>query len=582
MQQFEKFLVVCPADTVTGGPEALHQLVAHMRDLGLNSYIVYLPFDQGAVTPHQYRKYEAPIGAYDDSEGNLIIFPEVFPMLALKVQKARAALWWLSLENFLERRHVSIFRDKFRYLKKCLKGERPFFGAATLKKLIHFSQTEHSTQYLRSCGIEPVPLIDSINEDFLTDTYLNAWAYKDNVILYNPSKGKKITGQLIAQNPQWTFIPLIGLAPDEMSKMLYSAKLYIDFGHHPGRDRLPREAAMHGCCLITGRLGPAGNSVDLPINDQYKLDTLNPNFFDKFKLLVQDVFANFDKHNEHFVSYRKWVKSEPVVFKRQIADFFLKNNRPKSSIFVVTHVSVQKEFPVNYEYIYVGGLSGKYSDTAGDNIGQLNPFFCELTALYWIWKNYDTSPEDIVGLCHYRRFFSDETTASIFFKKPLETVDASIYLGQYDLIIPQKTFIIDGLYQHYAGSHVIEDMDLMLKVIASQKNLHVDDLKSYLSNENWLAPFNMFIGKKVILDSYCDWAFPILFEIFKAVDMLGRPPHQKRAIGFLAERLFNIWLWLKKDLKVKELPVSYLHKSGFSNLNRYRKDKVMRQANEKL
>jgi hypothetical protein len=64
--------------------------------------------------------------------------------------------------------------------------------------------------------------------------------------------------------------------------------------------------------------------------------------------------------------------------------------------------------------------------------------------------------------------------------------------------------------------------------------------------------------------------------------MIDRPPHQKRAIGFLAERLFNIWLWLNKDLKVKELPVSYLHKSGFSNLNRYRKDKAMRQANEKL
>lgn len=582
MQQFEKILVICPAHTVTGGPEALHQLVAHMRDLGLNAYIVYLPFNQKAEAPPQYKKYQAPIQDYEDREGVLIIFPEVYPMLAARVKRAQAALWWLSLENFLERRHVSVLRDKFRYLKKCLRRERPFFGAASLKGLIHFSQTEHSTQYLRSCGIEPVPLIDSINEDYLTDKYLDGSAHKKDVILYNPGKGGKITNQLIEQNPEWEFIPLRGLSPDEMSKALYSAKLYIDFGHHPGRDRLPREAAMHGCCLVTGRLGSAGNSVDLPINDQYKLDTTNVEFFQQFKLLAQDIFINFEKHNERFVGYRHWLKSEPEVFKQQIANFFLKNNQLKPTIFVVTHIHAQKEFPANYEYIAVGGLPGKYSDTVGENIGQLNPFFCELTALYWIWKNYNASPDIAIGLCHYRRFFSSETLLNIFLKKPLEVAEASLYLGENDLIIPQKTFIVDGLYGHYAGSHLIGDMDLMLKIISDQKNLNLDDLKSYLVNEKWLAPFNMLISKKSILDAYCDWAFPVLFEVFECINMVDRSPHQKRAIGFLAERLFNIWLWLNQGLKIKELPVSYLHKSGFSNLNRYRKDKSIRQASEKL
>ena len=582
MQQFEKILVICPANTVTGGPEALHQLVAHMRDLDLNAYIVYLPFNQKAETPAQYKKYHAPIGDYEDGEGTLIIFPEVYPILATRVKRARAALWWLSLENFLERRHISALRDKFRYLKKCLRGERPFFGAASLKSLIHFSQTEHSTQYLRSCGIEPIPLIDSINEDYLTDKYLDGSAQKKNVILYNPGKGKKITNQLIEQNPEWEFIPLKGLAPDEMSKVLCSAKLYIDFGHHPGRDRLPREAAMHGCCLVTGRLGSAGNSVDLPINDQYKLDTTKVEFTDQFKLLVQDIFTNFEKHNQHFVDYRNWLKNEPKVFKQQIANFFVKGNQLRSSIFVVTHVDAKQEFPAHYEYIAVGGLPGKYSDAVGDNIGQLNQSFCELTALYWIWKNYNISAEEAIGLCHYRRFFSNEKLLNIFFKKPLEIAEAGVFLSKYDIIIPQKTFIVDGLYKHYAGSHLIEDMDLMLKIIADQKNLNLDDLKSYLVNENWLAPFNMFICKKSILDVYCEWAFPVLFEVFERVNMADRSPHQKRAIGFLAERLFNIWLWLNQDLKIKELPVSYLHKSGFSNLNRYRKDKSIRQTCEKL
>ncbi len=312
---------------VTGGPEALHQLVAHMRELGLPAFIVYLPFNQVAETPLPYKKYQAPVAFYEDAAGDLIIFPEVHPSLAMRVQYAQAALWWLSLENFLERRHVSVLRDKIRYLKRVIKGDRPLFGAASLKKLIHFSQTEHSTQYLRSCSIEPVPLIDSINEDFLTDRYLDKIDHKQNVILYNPTKGKKVTAELIRDNPEWEFIPLKGLNPQQLSEKLYHAKLYIDFGHHPGRDRMPREAAMHGCCLITGILGSAGNAIDLPIPQKYKLDSSQPDFLSLFKSLATDVMVNFDSHYRQFDDYRIWLKNEPEIFKQQIANYFYSDLR---------------------------------------------------------------------------------------------------------------------------------------------------------------------------------------------------------------------------------------------------------------
>lgn len=325
--QYQKILVVCPANAVTGGPEALHQLVDHMNHLGLPAYICYLPFDKTAATPMPYAKYTAPVSAYEDAPGNLIIFPEVYPYLALKVKHGQAALWWLSLENFLERRHVSALYDKFRYFKRVLKGKRPLAGAKALKHLIHFSQTEHSTQYLRSCGIEPVPLIDSINESFLTDRYLGSDIHKQNIILYNPSKGKKVTAKLIKDNPQWQFLPLSGLNREQLSEKLSTAKLYIDFGHHPGRDRMPREAAMHGCCLITGLLGSAGNYVDLPIPTTYKIDSASPEFQKIFKELVQDIFVRFDAHFEAFNDYRTYLKSEPAIFKKQIKDFFGSNGQ---------------------------------------------------------------------------------------------------------------------------------------------------------------------------------------------------------------------------------------------------------------
>ncbi len=323
MNKYNKILVVCPSGAITGGPEALHQLVAHMNNLGLPAYMVYLPFDKVAEAPEPYKCYKAPVARYEDVIGNLIIFPEVLPMLALKVRYAKSALWWLSLENFLERRHVWPLHDKVRYIKKVIKGQRPVDGAKNLKSLLHFSQTEHSTQYLRSCGIEPIPLIDSINEDFLTNKYLDKTSHKQDIILYNPTKGRKVTEALIKAYPQWRFVPLKGLNRDELSEALYSAKMYIDFGHHPGRDRMPREAAMHGCCLITGILGSAGNVVDLPIPRKYKFDSSTPDFIADFGKLAGDIFSHFDQHFSTLLEYRNYLKSEPKIFRQQIRDYFL-------------------------------------------------------------------------------------------------------------------------------------------------------------------------------------------------------------------------------------------------------------------
>lgn len=322
MSQFNKILVVCPAGAVTGGPEALHQLVDHMNHLGLPAYIVYLPFGRTAEAPEPYRHYNAPVASYEDSPGNLIIFPEVYPMMALQVKRAQAGLWWLSLENFLERRHIWALHDKVRYWKRALKGQRPWGGAKDLKSLLHFSQTEHVTQYLRTCGIEPIPLIDSINEGFLKNKYLDKITHKQDIILYNPTKGNKVTQALIAAYPHWQFVPLRGLNREQLSEKLYSAKLYIDFGHHPGRDRMPREAAMHGCCLITGILGSAGNDIDLPIPKQYKLNSSSGDFVESFGVLAADVMGNFSQHWNALAVYRQWLQDEPRVFKQQIADYF--------------------------------------------------------------------------------------------------------------------------------------------------------------------------------------------------------------------------------------------------------------------
>jgi len=53
--------------------------------------------------------------------------------------------------------------------------------------------------------------------------------------------------------------------------------MYIDFGTHPGKDRIPREAALRNCIVLTNRNGAADNNVDVPIPNEYKIHSVLSN-----------------------------------------------------------------------------------------------------------------------------------------------------------------------------------------------------------------------------------------------------------------------------------------------------------------
>ena len=124
--------------------------------------------------------------------------------------------------------------------------------------------------------------------------------------------------------------------------------------------------------------------------------------------------------------------------------------------------------------IHVGRKNAKeklnmIGDDSGENISIKNPFFCELTATYWIWKN---SKADIVGLCHYRRYFNlaeDSKLAGSDFCKNFGLTKQNIrsIFKNFDIILPKKTRKHQNymLYDLYAKAHVKSDLDTVLSVI---------------------------------------------------------------------------------------------------------------------
>lgn len=177
-------------------------------------------------------------------------------------------------------------------------------------------------------------------------------------------------------------------------------------------------------------------------------------------------------------------------------------------------------------------------DNIWDNISIKNPNYCELTMLYWIWKNYDLSNIDYIGLAHYRRLFDIRHIERIH---------------NYDIICPKKSWSSMGslfvsIERQYKQAHIPEDFDLMRNVLYSLypdykkydyifSEFHIFFMRAYF--------FNMFILKKEIFFDYCNWLFSVLFEIEKKIQ-ISIYPYQARVFWFMWERLFNIYVEKKK------------------------------------
>lgn len=189
-------------------------------------------------------------------------------------------------------------------------------------------------------------------------------------------------------------------------------------------------------------------------------------------------------------------------------------------------------------------------DDSGNNISKKNPNYCELTGLYWLWKNAN---DKVVGLTHYRRFFYKH---SICLNKTniLSEEDINHTLNKYDIIVPQAGHLFKTtIYEQYKKAHDIEDLENCGKIIKDKYPEYYKTFENVIYSNHYF-PYNMFICKKEIIDSYCEWLFSIFNELEKHIDIEKKDKYNKRVFGFLSERLFNVWI-INNNYKVKEYPV---------------------------
>ncbi len=205
-------------------------------------------------------------------------------------------------------------------------------------------------------------------------------------------------------------------------------------------------------------------------------------------------------------------------------------------------------------------LSGWMRDDEGENISDKNPTFCELTGLYWAWKNLDA---DAIGLAHYRRHFGKRGNDANVLGNVITADEVRTLLASADVLVPRKRhYYIETLESHYSHSHDGEHLRIARETIESIDNSYLPYFDKVMKQRGGYM-FNMFVMKRKLLGDYCEFLFPILEEMEKRIDVSELSKFDARLFGRVSELLFNVWLQKAmdtSDVKIKEVPYFYVEK----------------------
>lgn len=210
------------------------------------------------------------------------------------------------------------------------------------------------------------------------------------------------------------------------------------------------------------------------------------------------------------------------------------NKQPKVKILVACH---KADPNIRQDDIYMPIQVGKalhpeldlgfQCDNTGDNISEKNGSYCELTALYWAWKNL--KDVDYIGLAHYRRYFN-KTNQELY-----------KFINSRNILIAKPLILPVSVYNELVYWTSLEDSTIFIDSILSLFPEYKEDVISYYFMNNRFSQCNMMLMPKIMFDEYCNFIFPILQLTEQRIKLSGYT-RQRRVIGYLAETALGLWV----------------------------------------
>lgn len=249
-------------------------------------------------------------------------------------------------------------------------------------------------------------------------------------------------------------------------------------------------------------------------------------------------------------------------------------------IFVACHKPFNMVVTDNcFQPIHVGAknssikIEGAIGDDTGLSISDKNPIYCELTGLYWVWKNCQDI--EYVGLCHYRRFFAKNAFS---IKNDYSILNGECLLKEiegYDIILPQESIKKEGNH-YYINDCDYENDRVFIEITTAIKELYPEYLQAAIEvlKSKRMSFGNIMLSNKKVFDKYCDWLFSIEFYLEEFIESKFGSI-DSREMGFISEWLLNIWVKHNK-LNVKYLPVCMINDdSKYVRMIKQLKQKLM-------
>lgn len=314
---YKRIYILCPKKYASGGPDALHQLAYYIKKIGFKDvYMVYTDLKRGECglnkTYEIYGTKSIRITEVVDSVNTLVIIPENLYRFSCLFKKSNISIWWLSVDNFVKK---LIKHDSKQLLLNLLNFDidnaliyfKLLFSSCK-KNCNHFAASYYANNFLKKNSINSSLLIEPISLEFLNE-YRKNYKKKNDLqrkkqILYNPRKGYEVTKEIIQNNNQYNFVPLSGYSFKELVDLYKTSTLYIDFGSFPGAERIPKEAVLFGCNIITGKHGASKFYNDVCIPDKWKFDDGQLSDISK---AIEENIENYDKYYPDFDAYRERV-----------------------------------------------------------------------------------------------------------------------------------------------------------------------------------------------------------------------------------------------------------------------------------
>lgn len=233
----------------------------------------------------------------------------------------------------------------------------------------------------------------------------------------------------------------------------------------------------------------------------------------------------------------------------------------KIAVAVATHKPYRMPVDDIYVPVHVGSAlnpdvcPGMQRDDDGDNISKKNGSYCELTALYWLWKNVEA---DAKGVVHYRRHLGSTDPTRRFSRDPfdrLATGDeiADLLKSRQAVVARKRNYYIETVYNHYAQTFDGSHFDICREILKERDPSYLCAWDELMQSRS-AHIFNMFVMRSDVFNAYCDWIFPILAELEERVDSSEYDAFAARFVGRVSERLLDPWMAVNK-ITYAELPV---------------------------